>query len=153
MAGRPVPYFAQYPLWLILWKPIRKFINVAIVPNIPFNPLRILIYRLIGFKIGKRCFIGMKCYMDDADPSLTVIGDSVIISYCVKFAVHGKGQGHMPIRVGDGAYIGLGAIIVSGKNGCVIGNNAVVGAGSVVVRSIPQGSTAVGNPARVIKVE
>jgi acetyltransferase-like isoleucine patch superfamily enzyme len=91
--------------------------------------------------------------MDDMEPSLTVIGDSVTISYCVKFAVHGKGQGHMPIRVGDGAYIGMGAMIVSGKNGCVIGDNAIVGAGSVVVNSIPEDSTAVGNPARVLRDE
>src|SRR5690349_8119360 len=56
-----LPYYAHYPLWLILWKPIRKFLNVVLIPNIPFAALRIALYRLLGFKIGKRVFIGMKC--------------------------------------------------------------------------------------------
>jgi len=63
LRGKPVPYYAKYSLALILWKPIRKFMNVVIIPNIPFNVIRILGYRLLGFEIGKRVFIGMKCYM------------------------------------------------------------------------------------------
>lgn len=33
--GKPIPYYAKYPLWLILWKPLRKFLNVVIISNIP----------------------------------------------------------------------------------------------------------------------
>lgn len=150
---KPIPYYAKYSFGLILWKPIRKFLNVVIIPNIPFSGLRAMLYRTLGFKIGKRVFIGMKCYMDDVDPKLTIIGDDVTISYAVKFAVHGKDQSHTPIVIEDGSYIGMGALLVSGKNGISIGRKAIIGAGSVVTHSIPEGGVAVGNPARVIRSE
>ncbi len=81
---KPVPYYAKYPLWLIVWKPIRKYINVVIIPNTPFSNLRILLYRyLIGYKIGKNVFIGMKCYLDDLEPKNFTIEDNVTISSVV----------------------------------------------------------------------
>ncbi len=54
-----------------------------------------------------------------------------------------------PIRIGDEAWIGTGAIILSGVT---IGKGAVVGAGSVVIKDIPDNAIAVGNPARVVKM-
>jgi len=140
-------------MWLMLWKPVRKVINVVLIPNIPFNRLRILLYRLVGFKIGKHVFIGMKCYMDDVKPANTIIEDNVTISYGCYFAVHGKYQGTAPITVKQEAYIGVGAIILSSQKigPVVIGEGAIVGAGAVVNRSIPDHATAVGVPARIIK--
>ena len=41
------------------------------------------------------------------------IGNDVIISYGVYFACHGKNQGHYPIKVEDGAYVGMRACIIS----------------------------------------
>jgi acetyltransferase-like isoleucine patch superfamily enzyme len=52
-----------------------------------------------------------------------------------------------PIRVGTGASIGAGAIIVAG---CDIGPHAMVGAGSVVTHEVPGHALVVGNPARQI---
>jgi len=73
------PYYSKYSLWTILWKPIRKYLNVVIIPNIPFTNLRVSLYRLIGFKIGKNVFIGMKCYMDDVAIDKTTIEEGVTI--------------------------------------------------------------------------
>ncbi len=150
---KPVPYYAKYPLWLILWKPLRKFLNVVIISNIPFNNLRVMLYRLIGFKIGKGTFIGMKCYMDDMEPALTIIGNNVTISYRCVFAIHGKRQRHTPITIEDSVYIGAGTVLFSGKNGITIGKNAIIGGGGVVVSSIPPNAVAVGNPAKVIRID
>lgn len=53
-----------------------------------------------------------------------------------------------PILVKDNVYIGLGATIMPGVT---IGNNCIIGAKSVVTHNIPNGSVAVGSPAKVIK--
>jgi maltose O-acetyltransferase len=53
-----------------------------------------------------------------------------------------------PIRIGHNVWIGGGAIILPGVT---IGDDAVIGAGSVVTRDVPGGATAFGNPARVRK--
>lgn len=51
-----------------------------------------------------------------------------------------------PIRIGRNVWVGGGAIILPGVT---VGDDAVVGAGSVVTRDVPAGATVVGNPARV----
>jgi acetyltransferase-like isoleucine patch superfamily enzyme len=54
----------------------------------------------------------------------------------------------MPVRIEDGAGVGVGAIILPGVT---IGERALIGAGSVVTRDVPPRSLVFGNPARVIK--
>ena len=54
----------------------------------------------------------------------------------------------LPIKIGNGVWIGGGAIILPGVT---IGENSVIGAGSIVTHSIPDNCIAVGNPCRVIK--
>lgn len=58
-------------------------------------------------------------------------------------------QSKGPIIVGDGAWLGVGVIVLSGVR---IGQGAVIGAGSVVTRDIPDGAVASGDPARVVRV-
>jgi maltose O-acetyltransferase len=53
-----------------------------------------------------------------------------------------------PIDIGPDAWIGGGAIVLPG---ITIGENSVIGAGSVVTKPIPANSVAVGNPCRVIR--
>lgn len=50
-----------------------------------------------------------------------------------------------PVRIGRNVWIGGGAIILPG---IAIGDDAVIGAGSVVTRDVPAGATVIGNPAR-----
>ena len=104
---KEAPYYAKYSILTILWKPIRKYINVVIIPNVPFSNLRVALYRMIGFNIGKNVFIGMKCYLDDVAIDKMIIEDNVTISYGCYFACHGKGQGHTEIIIKKGAYLGM----------------------------------------------
>ncbi|WP_020529936.1 sugar O-acetyltransferase [Flexithrix dorotheae] len=53
-----------------------------------------------------------------------------------------------PIKIEDNVWIGGGVIILPGVN---IGENSIIGAGSVVTKSIPANSVAVGNPCKVIR--
>ena len=110
---REAPYYYNYSIFKIINKPIRKFFSQVIAPNCPHNFIRILIYRLCGFKIGKHVFIGMKCYLDDMCFDLLEIGNNVTISYGVYFACHGKNQEHLPIIIEDNAYIGMRTMIIS----------------------------------------
>jgi maltose O-acetyltransferase len=50
------------------------------------------------------------------------------------------------MRIGENVWIGSGAIILPGVT---IGDDAIIGAGSVVTRDVPAGATVMGNPARV----
>lgn len=147
---KPAPYYANNSLLYILWKSVRKFINVVVIPCVPFNCARILLYRAIGYKIVKNVFIGMRCYMDDMEPSKTIIEDNVTISYGCYFATHGRKQTHTTILIRSGTYIGMAAIIIAGKEGIKLGEKCVVDAGALVNKSIPPGRTAVGVPAKVI---
>lgn len=54
----------------------------------------------------------------------------------------------LPVTIGDGCWIGGGAIILPGVT---IGRGTVIGAGSVVTKDIPENCVAVGNPCRVIR--
>ena len=113
ITGKEASYYYSYSILTIIGKPIRKFVAQVLAPNCPFNNLRILLYRLCGFKIGKNTFIGMKCYLDDMCYDLLKIGSNVTISYGVYFACHGKNQGHYPIMIDEGAYVGMRASIIS----------------------------------------
>lgn len=61
-------------------------------------------------------------------------------AYCNTYA--------LPVKIEDNVWIGGGVIVLAGVT---IGKNSVIGAGSVVTRSVPPNSIAVGNPCRVIK--
>lgn len=59
-----------------------------------------------------------------------------------------KLEAALPIVIGDNVWLGGGVIVCPGVT---IGDDTVVGAGSVVVRDLPAGVVAVGNPARVVR--
>jgi len=55
-----------------------------------------------------------------------------------------------PVVIGDGAWIGIGAIILKGVT---IGRGARIGAGAVVLRNVPDGGVVAGNPGKPAKPE
>jgi acetyltransferase-like isoleucine patch superfamily enzyme len=58
-------------------------------------------------------------------------------------------QSKGPIIIGDEAWLSAGVIVLSGVR---IGKDAIIGAGSVVTKDVPDGAIASGNPASVIKI-
>lgn len=57
-------------------------------------------------------------------------------------------QYNMPVHIGKNCWIGAGAILVPGVT---IGDNVVVGAGSIVTKDLPDNVVAVGNPCRILR--
>ena len=156
ITGHKAPYYFDYSMGKIIIKPIRKYLVNVVAANSPFNCVRILIYRICGFHIGKNVFIGMRCYLDDMCYDLMTIGNNVTISYGVFFASHGKNQEHLPIVIEDGVYIGMRATVITKTNdgnGVTIGKNAIIGACALVNKSIPRDATAVGIPCRIIEAQ
>ena len=155
---RAPDYVKDYTLLQLAMKPIRKWLVNTVAANCPFNGIRVRICRMCGFKIGKHVSLGMKCYLDDHCYDLMEIGDNVTISYGVFFACHGANQPHAPIKVCEGAYIGMRASIVSNnrdktRQGVIIGEKSIVGACTLVNCDVPDGATAVGIPCKIIQKE
>jgi len=107
-------------------------------------------------RIGRNAFINYNCVFLDC--AAIEIGDDLQMGPAVQLytgfhpldrATRAAGlELARPIRIGDGVWIGGGAIILPGVT---IGDGAVIGAGSVVRRDVPAGSLAAGNPARIIR--
>lgn len=57
-------------------------------------------------------------------------------------------QYNMPIRIGKNCWLGAGVIVLPGVT---VGDNSVIGAGSIVTKDIPANVIAVGNPCKVIR--
>lgn len=111
---------------------------------------------------GKNVHIGDHFYanfnlviVDDVD---VYIGDHVMIAPNVTITPTGHPvdpelrklgtQFSIPVRIGNNVWIGSNAVILPGVT---IGDNSVIGAGSVVTHDIPANVVAVGNPCRVLR--
>src|SRR5579871_720130 len=98
-----------------------------------------------GAKIGRRLFIdhGMGVVIGET----TIVGDDVTLYQGVTLGGTGKEHGKRHPTIGDGVVIGGGAKILGN---ITIGKNCRVGAGSVVLRNVPDDSTVVGVPGHII---
>lgn len=144
-----IPYWYQRTLIGEIWHLIRKKICVVWAPNCTVTPVRMTLYRICGFKIGKGTFIGMKCYLDDLCTEKITIGNNVTISYGVYFACHGVNQGHHSITIRDNAYIGMRSCLIAPTD-IEIGEGAIVGAQTLVNKSVPARTTVIGVPCKIL---
>lgn len=106
--------------------------------------------------IGDNCYINFGCVILDCNT--VEIGNNVLIGpYSQIYTAHHpidaktrllKTSIATPIKIGNCVWIGGGSIICPGVE---IGDNTIIGAGSVVVKSLPANVIAVGNPCNVLK--
>ena len=99
-----------------------------------------------GASIGKRFFIdhGMGVVIGET----TIIGDDVLIYQGVTLGGTGKEQGKRHPTLGHGVIVGAGAKVLGN---ITLGDYVRVGAGSVVVEDVPEYSTVVGVPGRIVR--
>lgn len=105
--------------------------------------------------LGDRVFFNFNCVV--LDVCRIDIGDFTLIGPAVQIytpihpfdaALRRQQEFGKPVVIGSDVWIGGGAIILAGVR---IGSRAVIGAGSVVTRDIPEAVFAAGNPCRVIR--
>lgn len=145
---------------------IRREGKVLIGPGLNTGPRLLLETRSETAKlvIGKNFFANTDLHIG-AIESVT-IGDNVLVASGVFISDHSHGQYGIenacspevapnkralyssPVLIGDNCWIGEKVCILPGVT---IGDGSIVGAGSVVTKSLPSNVIAVGNPARVIK--
>lgn len=107
-----------------------------------------------NIKLGKEVFINSCCrFQDNGGIEIgdgTMIGSNVTIVTLNHDLDPNLRRDAIPksVKIGKNVWIGSDCTILPGVT---IGDNSVIGAGSVVVKSIPSNCVAVGNPAKVIK--
>ena len=113
------------------------------------------------YRDGGHGFIHPSAQLDGNDFSLISIGKNTTISADVIILTHdysiGKGLQYVnagisgrflkPVSIGENSFIGIRSILLPGAS---VGNNVIIGAGSVVSGCIPDGVVAAGNPAKPI---
>lgn len=100
-----------------------------------------------GARIGRRFFIdhGMGVVIGET----TIIGDDVILYQGVTLGGTGKERGKRHPTLGNRVVVGGGAKVLGN---ITIGNNVKIGAQSVVIHPVPDDSTVVGIPGRIVKM-
>ena len=173
-----VPAFALYSLGKLLAGPVRAFPGwsqfFSLIPGLTGVYLRRAFYRLalprcggdacVNFgtvfshataELGRRVYVGVFCSIGD----VTIEDDALVgshVSIMNGSAQHGTERLDMPVRkqpgewprvtIGRDVWIGDRAVIMAD-----VGRHAVVGAGSVVTKAVPDYAVAVGVPAKVIR--
>lgn len=110
-----------------------------------------------NIRIGRNCQINEQTFLQSC-----IIGDNVLIA--PETIVLSKSHAYerlevpiidqgdlpdMPVTIEENVWIGRRCIILPG---ITIGKNSIIGAGSIVTKSIPANSVAVGNPCKVLRV-
>lgn len=145
--------------WLAITLFTRRFLCLKLCNWCPFTSVRILLYRLMGIRIGRDVYVGFDLELDTNFPELIQIGNHVTISHRCTITTHMGTPSDTPVvavyplqaepvTINDGAWICIGATILPGVT---IGENAVVAAGAVVTKDVAPDTVVAGVPARFVK--
>ena len=129
---------------------------IRIARFLPFSGLRVMLLRYVGVRIGEKCRLFNAEW--GSEPYLISLGNHVVISNNVRFLTHDGAvwvfRQEEPdldvfgtISIGNNVCVGVNVVFLPNTQ---IGDNCIIGAGSVVKGKIPAGSVVFGNPAKVV---
>lgn len=143
----------------MLWSLYKKLLT-SLAKGMPGHPIRRQLFRMAGYNIGKYAFIGQDLIIVDevVDKGKVTIGDRVAIAPRVTLVVSSKPNwSHITpyvtilrgsITIDDDAWLGAGCIVLPNVH---IGKGAVIAAGAVVTKNVPDYTVVAGVPARLLK--
>ena len=143
-------FLLKYCMYSVLLSPIN------------YRKIRPMVWRWMGAKVGKDCFIGYEVWVDMTNTHLVELEDHVHIAnrclllchqrdlsdYCIGVDYAKLGYHKKKIILKKGCLIGMNSMIMPGVT---VGEGAIVGAGSLVTKDVPAWTIATGRPAKVVK--
>lgn len=123
---------------------IREFIRLIVIK------VKYLYYvRIYKMKISNSARIAFGAKLDKTNPKGIYIDDETYIASGVTILSHDYIRGQkLKTKIGKRCFIGMNSIIMPG---IIIGDEVIVGSGSIVTKDIPSNVMVVGNPARILR--
>lgn len=163
--------YGQISLWRMFVSGLRHIRNAfllkycmysVLLSPLNYRKIRPVLWRWMGAKVGKDCFIGYEVWVDMTNTHLIEMEDHVHIANRCLLLCHQRDLSDY--HIGDdyaklsynkrkiilkkGCLIGMNSMIMPGVT---VGEGAIVGAGSLVTKDIPAWTIATGRPAKVVK--
>ncbi|MCJ8007687.1 acyltransferase [Lederbergia wuyishanensis] len=133
------------------WKVVRNFIVIQMARYTPFLSFKNWMYRkFLGMKVGEQTSFALMVMLDVMFPEKISVGRNTVIGYNTTILAHEyliKEYRLGNVEIGNEVMIGANSTILPGIK---IGNNAIVSAGTLVHKDVPEGAFVGGNPMQVI---
>ncbi len=154
---KEIPYYEETQKRTLTEK-YRKIKNTflsLLAYSCPVNSWRIQLHRWRGVNIGNNVFLGSHCHLDNLYPEYIFIEDNASINSDTMLLTHFNPMKRFspimqakvaPIYIGEGAILAVRSTVLPGVK---IGKNAIVSAGSIVDKDVPEYSLVSGNPAKI----
>ncbi len=151
------PVNGANPLWQMyrtvsFWKVVKNFVFIQIARYCPFLSWKNWLYRtFLRMEVGDRTAVALMVMMDIMFPEYIKIGDNCVIGYNTTILAHEYLVDEYrlgEVHIGNGVLVGANSTILPGV---VIGDGAVVAAGTLVHKDVPPGAFVGGNPMRLIR--
>ncbi len=155
---QPAPYYEETQKRTLVQKlkKIRSTIYMLLAYACPNNKLRIWFHRRRGVHIGKNVYLGMFCFLDNLQPTYIYIEDNASVNAGSMILTHFNPMKQFapilqarvaPVLIKKGAIVAVRSTIMPGVE---VGEYAIVSAGSVVEKNVPDYTMVRGVPAKKV---
>ncbi|MDR3287228.1 MAG: acyltransferase [Prevotellaceae bacterium] len=156
--GKAIPYYeeTQKRTFGQKTRKIKNTLLMLLAYACPTAKVRICLHRWRGVSIGKNVYVGLFCFLDNLYPEYIYIEDNASINAGSTILTHFNPMKRYalifqakvePVVIKEGAIVAVKSVILPGVS---VGKNAVVSAGSVVEKDVPDYTLVKGNPAKKV---